>query len=285
MSNLTIPAEPLRLQCMEIWGGNTATETGLSVTGIDAWIVSRPHQGDSAGGDIHYVSMCGAGRIVRFVVADVSGHGHQADALAVQLRAMMRKHINTLNQARFARTLNREFSAFSGRGAFATAVLATYFAPTDHLVLVNAGHPPPLWYRRADRRWRVLTDDLPERADRIGNLPLGIIQPTSYSQFAVRLEQGDLVLVYTDSVPESRNPQGEALQLEGLLSAVRGLDPDSPDQICRALTRYLADYRGGLVAEDDTTLLLLYHNGADPAGNSAAGWTRVVAKMLGLMKV
>jgi hypothetical protein len=63
------------LQCMEIWGGNRAAREWVSVTGIDAYVFSLPYGGQSSGGDIHYVSLCGGGKIARFAVADVSGHG------------------------------------------------------------------------------------------------------------------------------------------------------------------------------------------------------------------
>ena len=66
-------AEKHLLQCMEIWGGNRAVENAVSVHGIDAWVLSEPHGGGERGGDVHYVSMCGAGKISRFALADVSG--------------------------------------------------------------------------------------------------------------------------------------------------------------------------------------------------------------------
>jgi len=163
------------LQCMEIWGGNQAHDSGVSVPGIDAWVYSVPHAGGRAGGDIHYVSMCGGGKISRFAVADVSGHGEHVDALAVKLRSLMRRYINTLNQARFARALNEEFGRLAEGGTFATAVLATYYAPKDHLVVVNAGHPSPLWYRSTVGTWQKLVPETARRTDEVANLPLGII--------------------------------------------------------------------------------------------------------------
>ncbi len=60
---------------MEVWGGNTAAENGISVHGIDAMLYSQPYHGESNSSDIHYVSMCGEGRIARFVLAYVAGHG------------------------------------------------------------------------------------------------------------------------------------------------------------------------------------------------------------------
>ncbi len=88
---------------MEVWGGNGAIHNAISVPGIDAWISSDPYEGNAYGGDIHSVSMCGAGRISRFAIADVAGHGAAVGELAHRLRSLMRKYINTLDQTRFAR--------------------------------------------------------------------------------------------------------------------------------------------------------------------------------------
>jgi hypothetical protein len=52
-----------------------------STPDCDAWPCSTPHGGDEAGGDIHYVSMCGGGKIGRFMIADVAGHGGGVDEI------------------------------------------------------------------------------------------------------------------------------------------------------------------------------------------------------------
>ena len=79
-------ADATRIQCMEVWGGNHAVATAVEVAGLDTWILSQPYEGDREGGDIHYVSTCGSGRVSRFVVADVSGHGANVGDLAQRLR-------------------------------------------------------------------------------------------------------------------------------------------------------------------------------------------------------
>ena len=142
----TSAISPHTLQCMEIWGGSEAIDNTIEVPGIDAWITSTPFNGALRGGDIHYVSMCACGRISRFALADVAGHGDEAAALADRLRSLMRRYINTPDQTNLVRALNREMSAIVSGGAFATAVMASYFPPTDHLIVCNAGHPAPLWY-------------------------------------------------------------------------------------------------------------------------------------------
>jgi serine phosphatase RsbU (regulator of sigma subunit) len=275
---------PVRLRCMEIWGGNTAHDNAISVPGIDAYVHSRPHQDSSHGGDIHYVSMCGSGRISRFVVADVSGHGTAAGEVADQLRALMRRYINTPNQARFARTLNTHFSRLATDGMFATAVLATYFAPTDHLILVNAGHPAPLWYRADRESWHLLTPAMANRAERVANLPLGVIAPTDYEQFAVRLAPRDTVIIYTDSLVEARSPDGRMLGEQGLLQLACGLEAGDPDRLRCELLRAVAAYAGRAESDDDLTLLMLHHNAADPPFPALGDVARSIGKLLGLIR-
>ncbi|MGQ9650181.1 MAG: PP2C family protein-serine/threonine phosphatase [Phycisphaerae bacterium] len=272
-----------QLQCMEIWGGNRAVEDAVSVFGIDAWVLSLPHAGGQQGGDIHYVSMCGSGRIARFIVADVAGHGNAAAGLAVVLRNLMKKHINRLDQTRFARDLNREFGLVSKDGSFATAVLATYFAPTGHLILCNAGHPPPLWYRTHDRRWMPLVPTMPEQVNRVRNLPLGVIEPTDYQQFAVSLSQGDLVLLYTDSLIEAANPAGVRLGLDELLSILTRLDGSHPERFNREILLAVRKWASPVPLDDDTTLLLLRHNGTRPSWPSLTTTVKVLGKLVGLL--
>ena len=276
--------EPARtLHCREVWGGNEAIYNAISVRGIDAWIASYPFQGASDGGDIHYVSMCGGGRIARFVVADVSGHGVMAGELANRLRSLMRKYINTPDLTRLARSLNREFVAMAQTGRFATALLTTYFAPTDHLIICNIGHPRPLWFHAQSRRWELLAQDMPQRAATVQNLPLGIIEPTDYVQFAVKLAQGDLVLLYTDALMESSNADGNRLGERGLLDLVRGLGSVPPTEMLASVLATVTDYRGGVPADDDETLLVLHHNGAHPPKLSLAERAREMARMFGLL--
>lgn len=273
------------MQCMEIWGGNGAFENAVSMPGIDAWVLSQPFAGDARGGDVHYISMCAGGKIARFAVADISGHGAYASDLASTLRSLMRRYINTLNQTRFLRALNRKMVQIAEAGKFATALLATYYAPTDQLFLCNAGHPPPLWYRAARREWVVLKDTMEARLTSAGNLPLGIIQPTQYSQFAVKLEPNDLVLMYTDSLIEAANANGRQLGVDGLLKRVSGIDVDDPAALSQQLLESLAAYREFAPVNDDLTMLLLHHHGAGRPRFSVGERIRTVTRMLGLASV
>lgn len=273
------------LECMEIWGGNEAVQSAISMPGIDAWIVSHPFAGDKKGGDVHYVSTCGHGEIDRFAVFDVSGHGDSVSNLSGRLRSLMRKHINKLDQTKIVRALNSEFANIAKDQKFATGVLASYHAPTDHLVIVNAGHPLPLWYRVETDTWQELSYDMPDCVEKLSNLPLGIIGSTNYHQFAIKLDKGDLVLICTDAIIEAESPDGELLGSAGLLKSVRGIDAHDPGNFCSRLLECVAAHRGQHPPNDDLTVLLLHHNAADPPKQKLGDKMKLLGKMLGIIKI
>lgn len=286
---------PQTLQCMEIIGGNQAVHSAVSSPGLDIWIHSKPLAGN-VGGDIHYFSMCGSGRVTRLAVADISGHGPDMDKLAKWLRGLMRKHINLLDQTRFARAINAEFTQ-AGIDYFATVLLVTYFAPTDHLIVCNAGHPRPIWFSNRTNSWQLLDAELPDTGPSIreargtyllkpvSNLPLGVIEPTDYRQFAVKLDKGDIVLVYTDALIEASRPEGGMLGEEGLLELACGLGPAEPRQLADQLIDRVAAWSDYAPQSDDQTVVVLHHNAANPPPMTLGQALRSLSKMIGLREV
>src|SRR6266478_7678088 len=147
------------MRCMEVWGGSQLTARGVEFGGLDVWVYSRPYGQAQSGGDVYYASSCATGRISRLLLADVSGHGTSVAATAADLRTLMRRFVNRLDQAEFVRLLNQQFIALSQSATFATAVVTTFFAPSRRLTVCNAGHPKPFLYRAAQQQWSFLGQD------------------------------------------------------------------------------------------------------------------------------
>ncbi len=276
---------PLQLRCLEVFGGNRAERRELSVPGMDVLVHAHPHDGAASGGDLHYVSTCLRGAISRFMVADVAGHGESVGDLALSLRKLLRKNINTPDQTRLTRQLNEEFSGISSEGKFATAVIGTYYGPTQSMILSNAGHPPPLWYSAVDSTWKLLTPELAEsnssvRPKDLDNLPLGIIEPTEYHQFAVQIGIDDLIVFYTDSLIEAADADGRQLGPSGLLGLANALDAGEPAEVCDSLLARVGEFRDADVADDDVTLLVLRHNAGKPPSRSAGEWASTLGRLI-----
>jgi serine phosphatase RsbU (regulator of sigma subunit) len=246
---------------MEVWGGSQLTAQAVEFGGLDAWVYSKPYGKAHAGGDVYYASSCATGRISRLLLADVAGHGNAVAATAADLRVLMRRFVNRLDQTEFVRLLNQQFSVLPRTGAFATAIVTTFFEPSRRLTVCNAGHPRPLLYRAAERQWHFLgTNTAPLRAAP-SNIPLGLFEAAEYEQFDVELESGDCLLSYTDALIEARVGDGEMLREDGVLDIVRALSDVPPDQLTEKLLAEIESrYPGGL-AEDDVTVLVVRANG------------------------
>jgi serine phosphatase RsbU (regulator of sigma subunit) len=283
------------LQCMEIIGGNHAAEREVTAPGLDIWVSSRPSEGTS-GGDVHYFSMCGSGRVTRLIVADVSGHGPTVSDVADALRELMRKHINLLDQTKLARAINREFMERPREDHFATFVLLTYFAPTKHLLVCNGGHPPPLWFSTELQRWQLLDKDTPHKGPSIreetyrymmrpvSNLPLGIIEPTSYCQFSVKLCEGDVIVAYTDALTDVHKPEGLRLGELGLLKLATHVQVSEPRNVTASVLDRVDRWSENNVPDDDRTLIVMRHNASEPPEMTVRQAIRSMAKMVGLSK-
>jgi phosphoserine phosphatase RsbU/P len=245
-----------RLACQELRGGNHLAAYSVELPGLAGWVSCHPLRPSPRGGDLYYLSACSQGIIARVVLADVAGHGEVVSAAAIRLRDALRQHVEQWDQSTLIRQLNDTFLKSTEKVQYATAFLASFFSESGELLFTNAGHLPPLWYRTATREWSLLYDSTPLRKA-IVDLPLGLIAGTSYSQTAVQLEPGDLLLLYTDGISESWDESGEQLGLERLLSIARNLPTESAAGSGKELLAAVARFRGAVPAADDETVVVL----------------------------
>jgi sigma-B regulation protein RsbU (phosphoserine phosphatase) len=244
------------LSCQEVRGGNRVAAYSAELPGLAGWVSCRPMQPSPTGGDVYYMSSCSQGVMARVVLADVAGHGEAVSVAAGRLRDALRQHVDRWDQSTLIRQLNDSFLKGGNGIRFATAFVASFYSGSGELLFTNAGHVPPLWYRAAPQEWSLLLESTPLSKE-IVDLPLGLIEGTSYSQTAIQLEPGDLLLLYTDGVSESYDESGTQLGLEGLLALAAKLPTDSAVAAGQALLNAVAQFRGSAGAADDETVLAL----------------------------
>jgi serine phosphatase RsbU (regulator of sigma subunit) len=257
-----MPDQPAQhMQCMEVWGGSQLTSRCVEFGGLDTWVYSKPFGKAHAGGDVYYASSCATGRISRLLLADVAGHGQTVAATAADLRTLMRRFVNRLDQTEFVRLLNQQFAALPRTGAFATAIVTTFFEPSRRLTVCNAGHPRPLLYRAAQRQWDFLGGQETGSRSAPSNIPLGLFDAAEYEQFDIELQPGDCLLSFTDALIESRDADGEMLGEDGLLRIVRVLGDVDPQKMIETLLGEIERRYPENLSEDDVTVLVVRANG------------------------
>lgn len=247
------------LQCSEVWGGFERVDRALEMPGLDGRVYSRPFN-SGAGGDVHYVSSCASGVYSRILLADVSGHGSDVATTAARLKRLMRRHIAHHSQGALVRRVNREFTAMTDDGIFATAVVMTYDSHRRRLVVSNAGHPPPLFYSAASGEWSYLRRESSgmsvDDQESPEGLPLGIVPSAVYRESEYKLSAGDLVLCYTDWLIEAKQAStGDLLGAERLLAMARALPAGPVEQIVRYLLDAVTAWAESAPSDDDVTIL------------------------------
>lgn len=182
------------------------------------------------------------------VVGDVAGKGVTAALLMARLCSDVRYALLTApSPAEAMRRLNEQLGNHGSDGAFVTMVLCV-IDPRDHsLVIVNAGHCPPILRRKNSPE---VVDLDPDGA----GLPLGVNRAAHYDQFTMTLEPGDLVVCFTDGVNEAMNPSEQIYGME----AVREVIARSPHDVMYLSKALMADVRRfaeGRLQSDDICLL------------------------------
>ena len=222
-------------------------QEGPVIPGLEIAAYSRPAQ--FVGGDyFDFVSF--QPDLPGLVIADIAGHGISASLQMASIQALSRALIPTSDTP--AQAVERIHSLFVHNINFTTFVtlfMAAYDPSSRRLTYANGGHNPPLLLRTC----------LPE-PEAIFLEPtgpaIGLIEDAEYSQNEVRLVPGDLFLMYTDGVIESRTLDGSMYQTSRLVDTLRGLAHLPVNEITRGIRESLDEFIQGVPLEDDVTFVI-----------------------------
>lgn len=204
------------------------------------------------GGDYYDFVPLPDGRLA-LVSGDASGHGMAAGLLMAIASATLHTAITAdPAPAAVAAQLNRTLCVTGGPRAFMTLFYGLLDPASGRLDYLCAGHPFPLLRRAAGGI---------EELGR-GGLPLGLRPALEATPAATVLAPGDLLLLYTDGLPEALDAAGQAFgfeRLSGLL--VQGGDAGAVHaRVAAALDRHTRD----AALADDVSLIAVERLGEGP---------------------
>ncbi len=181
-------------------------------------------------------------------VADVSGKGVGAALLMASLRAWLRAELaHGTDLAALAARLNDFVHESSDSNSFITFFYAELDKASGRLRYVNAGHNPAIVFGR-DGGVRELAGT---------GLCLGMLPARLYEVGAAALGPGEVLVMYTDGITESRDAAETEFGVDGLAAAVRGeLDKDA-GAILEAVFHRLAEFTACAEPFDDRTLVVV----------------------------
>lgn len=218
------------------------------IAGWSVWLYSKP--ANDVGGDLIDCIRFNEDHHV-LVLGDVSGKGLPAALLMVKLQATIRAlFTETTRLADLGVQINRIFHRDGITRSFATLVVLDIRGGPGKIQMLNAGHTPPVFIRGGK-----------PRSTAKGNPALGLMADTPYQVTEEVMQKGDILLVYSDGINESCDPQGECFGNDRLYSLLRDVPDVHPTDLGVSILEAVQRFRGEARPEDDQTLLILKYCG------------------------
>ena len=184
------------------------------------------------------------------VIADVAGHNVGAALIMAETRSVLRSHVRqTVHPGQLMRSLNDVlYDDLTRSELFISMFYVSYCFTTGLLRYANAGHSRPLLLKRNAPECSELDTE---------GLILGVLPSVDFEEKSIHLEQGDILLLYTDGIIESHNSDGELFGVDRLCRTLRLRRDDTPNAIIFALFEDLNKFLGNTPPNDDITLVAL----------------------------
>ncbi len=204
----------------------------------------------SIGGDFFEYIDLPEGRF-GFALGDVSGKGPPAALLGALTQGSLAAQ--TAVAAGPADALTRLNTALVRRaieGRFVTLFYAQ-LEPDGTLTFCNGGHNPPFL---VDGRGEV-------RRLETGGMPMGLFDGLPFAEESVRMEPGDLLVLFSDGVSEALDPDGAEFEDARILESIAGAPTREAAAQLEHLLSSVKTFTAGAPQNDDVTVLVVAYRG------------------------
>ncbi|SMO82941.1 SpoIIE family protein phosphatase [Gracilimonas mengyeensis] len=186
-------------------------------------------------------------------IADVTGKGVPASLLMANLQSMLHALAPidvTLPEA--TSSINDIIYENTPADKFITFFWGKISDDGSRFDFVNAGHNPPLLFRKGE--------DSPRQLDAGGVILGAMPSMTPYDTSSLEFQPGDVLVFFTDGVTEAMNPdQTEEYEEERLKACIsKNLDKSS-SEIMQAIVDDVQNFSDGIQYDDITLMVLKVH--------------------------
>lgn len=185
-----------------------------------------------------------------FAVADISGKGVPAALLAAALQGAFAAYATAGPSPAEAIIVGNTvlYGRFEGR--FATMFYGIV-TPDGRFAYCNAGHNPPLLIKANGEMCKL----------DIGGRVLGLFADNQYEEGHVSLEPGDLIVLFSDGLPEANDPQDNEFGDERIETLVAQNAKLAPSALLDRMLQEVGQFSAGAPPRDDLTIFVLRYRG------------------------
>lgn len=197
------------------------------------------------GGD-YYDFFIDKDNILKFVIADATGHGLKAGTMVTVVKTLF---INIREMLELDTVLNQMSSIIKRLHLPKLYVCISLFRFKDYeLEFTSAGMPPVIVYRAQTEQIETIV---------LKGMPLGHVENFPYEVKKIYLNPGDVLLICSDGLTELFNPQNEMIDLQLILDTIKSNANLTSKDILRSIIALIKSWSASIEPKDDITLILI----------------------------
>jgi len=221
-------------------------EHAPGVSGIEIGALIEPAY--EIGGDYYDILKSTIG-LTGLVVGDVNGKGIPAALLMASIRASLRALFDTCSSpVEIINKLNRIIINDTDVDQYATLFFSTYNTSDRKLSYVNAGHIPPILFRKDTGTIERL---------KTGGPVIGFTDEITYRSGELHLQKGDVLVIFSDGIVEAVDENEIEFGEDNLIELIRQLAEKPSKEIAALISAAVAAYNHAGGHSDDETILVV----------------------------
>lgn len=192
-------------------------------------------------------------------LADVAGKGVAAALIMAVVQSSLRIVVSDglLSPHEVAARMNHFLHRSTGSSSYATFFYAELQPEKRQLRYVNAGHNPPYLLRAGNSGTHEGEKACFIEELKTGGSVIGLFAEEKYEEAVVDLRPGDVVLAFTDGVPEALNPQEEEFGEDRLKELLQRVAHQPVQQMVTCISQELRGWIANAPQHDDLTFIVL----------------------------
>ena len=212
---------------------------------IDIYANMKPAK--EVGGDFYDMFLIDENHLA-INIADVSGKGVPAALIMMITKTLIKNTtLNGKTVDQVFNSVNKQLCERNSLSHFITSWFGIFDLRTGKLEFVNAGHNPPLIYKKNKNSFEYYRTK--------PNLILAAMEDTTYTKHEVVLEPGDKIFLYTDGVTEATNENDELYGEERLKDYLNNHIYQDVETTIKGIKEDIDNFVGKADQFDDITML------------------------------
>ncbi|MFO7445731.1 MAG: SpoIIE family protein phosphatase [Ignavibacteriaceae bacterium] len=221
---------------------------GIQVPGysIDALCIPAKE----VGGDYYDFISFGNGKY-GFVIGDVAGKGMPAAIYMTLTKGIFQSFAEeNMSPKEVLKRVNSLMYKIIERNYFVTILYALLDTKTNKFAFARAGHEPLIFLNRSEDKISLI------RPDGLGiGLEKGKIFDTTIEEHELMLNQGDMLLIYTDGITDLKNKENISFGTDRIIKIVSDHKNNSSPELVKNLYIELNRFKNDFPQYDDMTMI------------------------------